>query len=183
MLSALWMYMCGCVHVCVCLSAFSLYVPSVIYGTSLSAGWRGVSRCLHFPNILNIYCQQMWSSCNYSQLFFYCLLSTRDACCITDKQLVLDSNKGADWCLHDGRQCTNQNHAGAQQTADQLDVGIMPHYIFTEERTCYHCSNLFRQVVKYERVRLIHVEDFNQFHDSMLFVFGWYIIIIFTANY
>ena len=41
--------LCACV--CVSESAFRLFVRSVIYGASLSAGCRGVSRCLYFPVI------------------------------------------------------------------------------------------------------------------------------------
>lgn len=78
MLQHLWILRLG-VHACVQAHtyvqyvserAFSLFVHSLIYSVSLSEGCGNVSRCLHFPVILKIYCQQVLSSNEYSLVHF-----------------------------------------------------------------------------------------------------------------
>lgn len=82
------MYMCGCVHVCMS--------ECIQFICSFCDLWQfiisGLEGCFQMPTFTVNKCDHLATIPSS----FYCLLYARDAYCITDKQLVLDSNKTAD---------------------------------------------------------------------------------------
>lgn len=103
------LWICVCVFVRACVWESVQFVRSVIYGGSLSAGCRGVSRCLHFPVIHKIYCQQVPSSYNYSLCFLLSPLCNVYAFRFIDSVSAFDTTdwyllatNTPEWCLHIG---------------------------------------------------------------------------------